>query len=117
MHYLEHSVSTYDYSTPTLHPSSRIGSGQRSGLECSVACVLNVVLCRCAGTNPCSTAAFWREHHYDCETSDYFSFLHPLTGPPQNSLDQVLQLLHAEACKHFPQAKYAQRFSRTADNR
>eukprot|EP00668_Euglena_longa_P046356 GGOE01062041.1.p1 GENE.GGOE01062041.1~~GGOE01062041.1.p1 ORF type:complete len:442 (+),score=71.21 GGOE01062041.1:54-1379(+) len=53
-------------------------------------------------------SAFWHEHCYNCETSDYFSYLHCLTGDPTSALDQVLRHLHQLACQRFPKAKEAQ---------
>lgn len=50
-------------------------------------------------------STFWREHNYP--RSGYFSYLHSLTEPPSNSMDQLVQYLHKVAMAHFPQAKNA----------
>jgi len=52
------------------------------------------------------TAPFWSETGYDL-TPRFFSFLHPLGGPPSNAMEQVLQTLHSLAVQHFPEAKAA----------
>lgn len=50
-------------------------------------------------------SCFWTEHNYP--RSGYFSYLHSLTEPASNTMDEMLRYLHSIAVNHFPHAKNA----------
>lgn len=55
---------------------------------------------------------FWREHNYNCDKSDYFSYLHPLYPSEEHShnksaLDTIISTLFQLAITAFPEAKKA----------